>query len=303
MTTWDEAELKRLISGRVQERHDLEFKSSGAFAKTNEKRTEITITVSAMANAAGGSAIYGMSETKLHYAKAIEPINAADYPKEWLEQVVNSVQPRIENLRILPVYLGGSASSLAYVMEVPQSRTAHQALDNRYYRRYNFEALPMRHDEIMDVLNRAKVPSLELLVSYRTVSKTSNHHDYTLTLKVANTATVTASHYKLEVTFPHQAFQARADSVYAHPSNTWYDPVLLSRREEGDLVTIIYRSRRPLFPKDTDDITEEVTLRYVVDEKANRIVGEQNPDVSWVIYADNALPKTGRMKVKELSNY
>lgn len=227
----DEAALQSLIDNGVEERYDLEYKAADALAKTDGKKTEITRDVSAFANAAGGTIIYGMAETD-HKPTAIEPINPKDFTKEWLEQVINSIEPRVPDLRIKPVEISGGLG-VVYVVEIPQDTTAHQALDNRYYRRYNFQRLCMRHHEIVDVMNRARVPKLELLIGYKTEHREPSRHDYSLTLKVENSATVTAAHYKVEVTFPHPAFKARADSINASPSHALATRGLLGRREEG----------------------------------------------------------------------
>jgi len=48
------------------------------------------------------------------------------------------------------------------VIDVPQSSTAHQASDKRYYKRFNFESVPMEDYEIRDVMQRTEAPSLGL---------------------------------------------------------------------------------------------------------------------------------------------
>jgi len=129
-------------------------------------------------------------------------------------------------------------------------------------------------------------------------------HDYVLTLKVVNRAMVTAAHYKVEVTLPHPYLNARADSIHADwPHNTLAIRGLLGRREEQDSVTIVYRSQRPLYPEDVEDITDEVTLRYSVDDRAHLLIEQYDPDLTWAIYADNAPPKTGRMRLKDLQQF
>ena len=50
---------------------------------------------------------------------------------------------------------------IAYVVNIPQSTTAHQASDRRYYKRQNFKAEPMDDYEVRGTLNRAKNPILD----------------------------------------------------------------------------------------------------------------------------------------------
>lgn len=68
-------------------------------------------------------------------------------------------------------------------------------------------------------------------------------------------------------------------------------------------MTIIYRSQRPLFPKDNDDITNEVKLRYEVDANAYWVIEQDDPWLEWMIYADNAEPKSGRRKMRDLQDF
>ena len=122
-------------------------KCSGA---SDGKKTEITKDVSAMANSAGGLIIYGIREfddkAKRHLPEKIDPIDRTLFSREWLEQVINNIRPRIDKLRITPVPVDPNAhpNSVVYVVEIPRSITAHQDSDLRYYRRYNFQYLQCR---------------------------------------------------------------------------------------------------------------------------------------------------------------
>jgi hypothetical protein len=60
--------------------------------------------------------------------------------------------------------LASGPNDVAYVVEIPQSETAHPALDNRYYKRFNFESVPMADHEIRDVMHReVTAPALHSL--------------------------------------------------------------------------------------------------------------------------------------------
>jgi hypothetical protein len=56
------------------------------------------------------------------------------------------------------VQLSSAPEHVAYVVEIPQGTTAHQAEDCRYYKRYNFESVPMRDFEVRDVMRRKTQP-------------------------------------------------------------------------------------------------------------------------------------------------
>lgn len=203
---WNEAALQQYIDGGIEESSYLEYKAADALERTEGKRKEITKDVSAMANAAGGTVIYGIKEyddpDKKHLPEAITPINRTQFSKEWLEQVINNIRPRISNVLIHPVSLSSGPNNVAYVVEVPQSNTAHQALDFRYYRRFNFQVLPMEDYEIRDVMNRASSP--EASVEFQHIRKqiTSSVHNYQLNVVVKNLGTQVITHFQLEFTFP-----------------------------------------------------------------------------------------------------
>jgi hypothetical protein len=71
--------------------------------------------------------------------------------KEWLEQVINStIERRIEGIRIKEVTLSGTKAGI---------------VDNRYYKRFNFESVAMEDYEVRDVSRRLETP--DLFVSFR----------------------------------------------------------------------------------------------------------------------------------------
>ena len=122
-----------------------------------------------MVNSSGGIIIYGIKEfdevTKRHLPETITPINCVEFSKEWLEQIINNIKPKIAGVVIHPVLLDIGLNQVVYVVEIPQSDTAHQATDKRYYKRYNFQSVPMDDYEIRDVMHRAIIPNANLKLS------------------------------------------------------------------------------------------------------------------------------------------
>lgn len=164
-SNWDQAKLEQYIRDTIEESAQLEYKSAGALDRSDGKKREITKDISAFANSAGGVLIYGISEfdspEMRHLPEKIDPIDRTAYSKEWLEQVINNIQPRIEGIVITPVdYSSSGLSGVVYVIEVPKSHTAHQATDARYYKRLNFEVLMMADYEVRDVMWRTQHPIL-----------------------------------------------------------------------------------------------------------------------------------------------
>lgn len=167
MNIQSEQDLKDLIDQQIEENIHLDYKASGSLAKSEGKKKEITKDVSAFANSDGGTIIYGIKEydelDKNHLPESITPIIRKDYSKEWLEQVINSgIQPKIPGITIIPITLESSTDKVAYVVNIPKSTTSHQASDYRYYKRYNFESIPMHDYEVRDVMNRDKYPVIDL---------------------------------------------------------------------------------------------------------------------------------------------
>jgi hypothetical protein len=166
------ADLQRLIDDEILESYVLDYKASPALAKDSKSRDELCKDVSAFANSAGGQIIYGIVEDK-HLPKSIDPgVDQSVITKEWIEQVLNSnIQPRIRDLVIAPIPL--RKGRWAYVLTIPQSNTAHQAPDKKYYRRGNFESVPMHDQEVRDVMRRATTAEPFILLQFPDGDSTS----------------------------------------------------------------------------------------------------------------------------------
>jgi len=167
---WSLERIEQYINDGVEENIHLDYKGSGSIAKISEKKKEISKDVSAFANSDGGVIIYGIREyddkDKNHLPEKIDPINGNDYSKEWLEQIINSnISPKIHNILITPIQVGKKEDNrVIYVVEIPKSNTAHQMMDKKYYRRYNFQSIPMDDWEIKDIINRQSKTQVRLIL-------------------------------------------------------------------------------------------------------------------------------------------
>lgn len=165
---WNLEKIQQYISDGIEENVHLDYKGCDSISKTNDKKNEISKDVSAFANSDGGVIIYGVKEydelDKSHLPEKTQPINGNEYSKEWLEQIINStISPKIHNVKITPIQTTNIKDNLViYVVEIPKSTTAHQMKDKRYYRRYNFQSIPMDDWEIKDVINRLSQTKFEL---------------------------------------------------------------------------------------------------------------------------------------------
>lgn len=165
---WTEDDILSLKDSRAQESLYLEFKSSKSLAKDDRKKDEMSKDVSAFANSEGGDILYGILEggkTPSSFDDIDNGIDTHDITPEWIEQVIQSrIEPRINGIRINPIELTKTRPArFVYAVHIPPSPNApHQASDKKYYKRFNFNSVPMEDREIRDIINRQQRPALRI---------------------------------------------------------------------------------------------------------------------------------------------
>jgi len=165
---WDESDLLALVRGEQTEMSELEFKGSEALAKGDYAKNQISKDVSSFGNSAGGTLVYGIVEHG-YVAKSLDAgSDPAVISREWLDQVIHSrIHPRPAGVLIKQVNLTQtSPGRVAYVIEIPPTTRALQAYDKKFYKRFNFEAVPMEVYEIDDVNRRGISPDLRVRIQY-----------------------------------------------------------------------------------------------------------------------------------------
>lgn len=166
-------DLQNLVDEKKEESQSLEFKSrkieDGDIQSATKK---LAIEVSAFANGFGGQIVVGIDESdqkdSASYASSIQGLRSAKWKSE-------SVMARLETL-LSPAVLGLSCreilledASWCLLIDIPQSsRAPHQAPDQKYYARRQYQKIPMVHYEIEDVRNRqrVRVPRVRLSVVF-----------------------------------------------------------------------------------------------------------------------------------------
>lgn len=186
---WTEEFILNMIKEGVEEDLHLDYKSCDSLLKTDSKKKELSKDVSAFANSDGGTLIYGVKEDGNKPSHIDVGYDPSDITKEWIEQVINSkINRKIDGILITPVYLYSTdPTKCIYVVEIPKSnRAPHMASDNRYYKRYNFESVPMEDYEVRDVANREKKANLKLsyLLKPNGTSSGSDGTSYALSILV-----------------------------------------------------------------------------------------------------------------------
>lgn len=259
---WDEARIQEYVDNEVEESVTLDYKAAPALGKSDGKKKEISKDVSAMANSAGGRIIYGIrefqEEERAHLPQRIDPIDRTEFSKEWLEQVINSnIHPRIEGLMIHPVTVNSEPSDAVYVVEIPQSVVPHQAKDFRYYKRYNFESVPMLDYEVNDVRNRRS--SLQTLVTFEAILKRSA----IVYLMVRNVGTVEAKNV---------SFQFDPEPVWDRDEK----PPLFDRGikmlPSGREISFFYHGYNDIVNKDEIPTSFDVEVSYDHPEARSRVL-------------------------------
>lgn len=251
---WNFERIQRMIDDGVEESIHLDYKGAGSLAKVSQKRDEIIKDVTAFANSDGGVIVYGVAEygdaARKHLPECIDPINRAEFSKEWLEQVISNASPRIRDILIHPISIPDDETKCLYVVEIPKGDTAHQSADCKYYRRFNFESVPMRDHEIRDVMNRIKVPRLDVQAF---LGIRNPWEESSLIFKVSNISNRIALHYAVVVRMP-----LMLDGVLVSPKD---EELLVDKDDSGhyfgfSLGHSVFST--PLFPKSTVLLSKEI---------------------------------------------
>jgi hypothetical protein len=292
----------------VQESLTLEYKSADALGKAEGKKAEITKDVSAMANSAGGVIIYGIAEyndpLKKHLPEKIDVVDLIAFPKEWLEQIINNIRPKIDSILIHPISIGVSPNSVVYVVEIPQSTTAHQALDWRYYKRYNFQSVPMSDYEIRDVMGRIQHPRIDLDFTIR-YSQVTILKKKELVFIAKNIGQVYARFVKIVLFLP--------PSLACHK-------VSILNREIKEIDGVDYyifseiNTRRDILDQDREGNQKhgsswfepifplaERSWIYRIPDNFSVDKHNSHEEILWEVYADNAPKHMGRVSIKDIS--
>jgi hypothetical protein len=168
---WTEDDILSLIKNKVCESTALDYKACDALAKTEGKKKEVSKDISAFANSAGGVIVYGVTENKAHEPENIDiGFEPSDISGEWLEQVINSnIERRINGVIINTIsLLKTHPGRVLYVVYIPESKLApHMAADDRFYKRFNFQAVAMKEYEVRNLMRQEHYPSREIACAWR----------------------------------------------------------------------------------------------------------------------------------------
>lgn len=208
--SYNESDLEYLFSNQIEESINLDYKRGDALSRNEKSKKEIGKDVASFANSTGGLIIYGIEEEN-HIPKNYVHVNGKDITKEWIEHVIQTrVHRKINGLIIHPVRIGGDVKKTVYIVQIPVSSNApHMSSDNRYYRRYNFESVPMEEYEVRNLYLKIRQTTLE--IDYPRINfsngKTYSYKrlvsgSYKFWFHAVNTGGVLEKDFKLEIDAP-----------------------------------------------------------------------------------------------------
>lgn len=239
-------DIQSLIDNEVEESIYLDFKSSQALSKSDGKKKEISKDVASFANSDGGIIIYGLTEEN-HKADSLSFIDGNEFTKEWLEHVVNSsIQRRINEIEIIPIRKENDISKSIYIVKIPKSLDApHLSRDKRFYKRFNFESVPMEEHEIRQLYGR-KVKSKLILDRWR-IRRYEIENEvffkFLCEVDIYNEGDISESEYKVNVIFEN--FNPRITLSWQREKSN-YDYTLLGKGR----MKISANSNMPIFPQE-----------------------------------------------------
>ena len=306
MSDWTKERLQRMIADQVEESTELDYKRCAALTKTDKHIGEVSKDVSSFANSHGGEIIYGIVEEGHRPVALDEGFDPAIITKEWVEDIITgSIRPRIDGLVVHPVALKSTAPERqAYVVEIPQSSTAHQAKDRRYYRRRNFKSEPMEDYEIRDIMNRRKFPSVvaEFQCKRTKTDRDKDIAEYRLGVILRNTGVIRAIDVKLVMELPaiivcgrppHISARRTTASTGGLPS---YEALELTVKSISEVI----------FPGDEWRLTEETGYHFdfrIDKDVFTNFLPNYRPVLAWTVYADDMPPKSGAKPIRDLQDF
>jgi hypothetical protein len=206
-------------------------------------------------------------------------------------------------------------NKVVYLIEIPQSTTAHQASDKKYYKRHNFNVIPMHDYEIRDVFNRVKTPKINLSFkiirrSYKTNGKfnplggaTTNDvviTDYILKAYAENIGKVYAKYINCIVKIPEVIFINKFNQ-----GDKGIDAEFFLDNKVRDFMGIegVYPNvKEKLGPSRFEPILPNTIFRINSDFPNLHEFHYDHfaKEISWIIYADNSEPIIGKVKLGDI---
>lgn len=123
--------------------------------------------------------------------------------------ISSQIAPRIENLHIYPVRVDNDLKQSIYVVKIPASTRVPHMSGDKYYRRYDFQSVPMQDYEVRNLFEKVHNSQLEineLLITEKgnSVGAQTILHSaaFDISFQIENISNRIEHYYKLELHFP-----------------------------------------------------------------------------------------------------
>jgi len=205
-------DINRFKNQKIEENLNLDYKHIDA----TKNFDELVKDVSALANSAGGLIFLGIEEKeKVLKDKKGRKIWTKIFPgkitwgkpsltKEQIEHNLRGkIHPWVEGLRIIPIRKSERSGYVIFLIDVPQSENPpHMATPfKRYYKRLNFEVVPMEHYEVADFFNKRRKPLLKLSIEFIKIEIQDSEYTFILRFFIRNEGKAIAKYTRFTVTF------------------------------------------------------------------------------------------------------
>jgi len=290
---WDETDIDFFIKNQIKEDLNLDYKRSKSLEDNEHNKEEISKDVSAFANSDGGTIIYGIREED-HLPKEIDGGIEAEGKREWLEQVINSrIRPRIPNVIINQIDLKSIQEKAIFAVEIPVGTTAHQASDYRYYKRFNFQSIPMYDYEVKMTINRFIEPKIELQIDLS--ENLAGQNCLEIFAKNVGAISAPSAHFKLLI--PEYLYDIKqGDGWYLGKETIEYKGVYV--------VCLMYNWGGPNKMEFFPGLMMPLSSKSLSDTVCIKVIRPPIPEpfvevpIFYEIYATNMKPRKGRFLFK-----
>ena len=301
---WTLDDIHAVLASGEQENISLEYKSSMAIGEWMDRsRNELAKDLCAFANSAGGIIVIGVGEVAHKPAVLDDGVDTRITSKEAVESALAArISPRIDNLTIKEIPNPQMPFYSYFVIGIPRSSRAPHMCDpyHRYYKRYNFECVPMEHYEVEDVRRRQSEPALDFYCQLNPLEALADgRRQYALLTGVQNSGSVIARDVLFRMYIPKLLVGHIAWSPNASHTPTVYNGEEVYRfdyylRDNAGPIPIFPRDDQPYF------ITRGAARRIILQLPANPSADILSARIIAQLFADSMRMRSFDVEMRSL---